>query len=132
MSEIHVLDYNYPRLSGRAVQNIITDVATRNPTQVTNTNKGIIAKFDADEDCNFIFAPGSIRKFQENRLYASLSPDMQNDRNIYITDPPNAIYARPEYEIMNELQINHRPDIIGIKKIHIQQNTEKIHHYNSY
>ena len=124
MSEIHVLDYNSPRLSDRAIQDIVTAIATRNPTQFTNTNKGIIAKFDADEDCNFIFAPGSIRKFQANQLYASLSPHTQNDRNIYITDPPNAIYARPVHEIRNELQINHRTDIIGLSKF-ISKRTQR-------
>ena len=116
MSEIHVLDFNYPRLSERVIKERISAIAPQNPTQFTNTDKGIIAKFDADEDCNFIFSPGSIRKFQTNHLHASLSPPMQNERNIYITDPPNYIYARPEYDIQNELQRNHRTDIIGLKK----------------
>ena len=124
MSEIHVLDFNNPRLPGRVIQDRINAIAPCHPTQFSNTNKGIIAKFNADEDCNFIFAPGSIREFQANRLYASLSPYTQKDRNIYITDPPNEIFALPEHEIRNELQIKHRTDIIGLSKF-ISKRTQR-------
>ena len=126
------MDYNYPRLSERVIQEKISAIAPQNPIQFTTTNKGITVKFNAEEDCNFIFAPGSIRTLQTNQLYATLSSHMQNDRNIYITDPPNAIYARPEYELQNELQRNHRTDIIGLKKFISNKTQRKYIIFNSY
>ena len=125
MSEIYVLDFNYHRLSDSEIQSIIRSKATSQPTEFTSTGKGIIAKFNTEEDSNFIFAPDTVRHFLAKSLYASLSPNTQKERNIYIPQPPPYIYNQPEYAIITEIQNNNHTAIVGLKKFESKQTGRK-------
>ena len=117
MSEIYVLDFNYHLLSDSEIQSIIRSKATSQPTEFTSTGKGIIAKFDTEEDSNFIFEPDTVRYLLAKSLYASLSPNTQKGRNIYIPQPPPYIYNQPEYAIITEIQNNNHTAIVGLKNL---------------
>ena len=132
MSEIYVLDFNYHRLSDSEIQSIIRSKATSQPTEFTSTGKGIIAKFNTEEDSNFIFAPDTVRYFLTKSLYASLSPNTQKRRNIYIRQPPPYIYDQPEYAIITKIHNKNHTAIVDLKKIRIQNNWEKIFHSYSH
>ena len=93
MSEIHVQDFNFPRLTEHEIKLTIISIAPHQPIGFTSAKSGIIAKFSTDEACNFIFAPNTTRYLHAKHLYATLSPHTQKDRNLYIADPPSNIFG---------------------------------------
>ena len=116
MSEIHVQDFNFPRLTENEIKSTIISIATHQPIGFISTKSGIIAKFSTDEACNFIFAPNTSRYLHAKQLYATLSPQTQKDRNLYIADPPSNIFGLREYDIGNEIQIQNKTVIVEFKK----------------
>ena len=87
MSEIFVYDKNPCKRPEKDIYDYVSRLAPRAPYTYVNVGKGLILKFQNEEDTNFIFTPSAILSFETHNLNVSLTIHSQRARNIYISNP---------------------------------------------
>ena len=107
MSEIFVYDKNPCKRPEKDIYDYVSRLAPRAPYTYVNVGKGIILKFQNEEDTNFIFTPSAILSFETHNLNVSLTIHSQRARNIYISNPPDQFLKYSENQYIMDIWSRH-------------------------
>ena len=115
MSEIFVYDKNPCKRPEKDIYDYVSRLAPRAPYTYVNVGKGLILKFQNEEDTNFIFTPSAILSFETHNLNVSLTIHSQRARNIYISNPPDEFLKYSENQYIMDIWTRHGVAIPSFK-----------------
>ena len=123
LSEIYVYDQNPTLRPIGFIKNIITSMASSEPTDIFVKAHGFIVKFGNDVDCNFIFEDAVKQQLGHYGLKAALSKRMQAQRVVYIPNSPHDLmHDSLDEDIAIDVEYNYGYKVLEITRFSTYKN----------
>ena len=116
MAGVRIYDRNIHKTSPYDFRTYINTLTSIAPNDIISKDNGYIIQFNEEQHGNFIFEQRVILDLQSRNMSASFTDDTKMEREIYIPNPPNNIYAMPDNVLAMEIQRTNQISILGIQK----------------
>ena len=134
MFEVYIKDWlisnddrpDAPRRSKEDITGTLNGIIPRPQSSMIMKPKGWVAIHDEEEDINFYFKPDVMDKLKTENHTAVLGFKVQEQRELFILNPPNDIYDKQEYQIMAEIEATNNIEVMQIRKFQSQKTQKKI------
>ena len=104
------------RRSRDDINSTLTSIIPRPTTSMRQVRLGYTASYPSDKDANYFFKPEIITKLKDQNLTACLSHKTQEQREIYILNPPLPIHEKLDEHIIIELEHRNKINILYLEK----------------